>query len=434
MQTPSGPKGTRDFYPEDMAVRNLIFGSWERTCRRYAFEPYDGPLFEHLEVYTQKSGDEIEKQLYAFEDKGGRKIALRPELTPTLARMVASRGNALKRPIRWFSIPSLYRYERMQKGRLREFFQLNMDILGVPDMSADAELIAASIAMMTDLGFTADDFSVLISSRTLMEDLFTGFGCSHQQLPAIYATLDKRKKIPQEQFLSELAQITGSSDKASKIVNTLDATKLPDLQSSLEGKKSLSDLKDLFNRLDAYGLSDFVQFDSSIIRGLAYYTGTVFELFDKKRSLRAIAGGGRYDRLVSLYGGPETPAVGFAAGDVVLAELMKAKGFEFPAPFRSEVFIVNLNRDDYKTPIMLTQSLRQAGLGAEYSLTGANVGKQMKQANAARSRFVVFSGGQEQEEDKIKFKDMQSGEELLVAKQELSAELIRRRTSQSPAG
>ncbi len=426
MRTPSAPKGTRDFYPEDMAVRNYIFNSWEKTCRRYAFEPYDGPVFEHLEVYTQKSGDEIEKQLYAFEDKGGRKIALRPELTPTLARMVAARGNALKRPIRWFSIPSLYRYERMQKGRQREFYQINMDILGVSDMSADAELIAASIAMMTDLGFTADDFSALISSRTLMEDLFTGFGCKHDQMPAIYATLDKRAKIPKEQFEAELSAITDSPDMASKIVQTLDSTRLEDLDSHLGGRKSLEDLKDLFGRLDAYGLSDFVRFDSGIIRGLAYYTGTVFELFDKKRSMRAIAGGGRYDKLVSLYGGPETPAVGFAAGDVVLADLMREKGLKFPSISRSDVFIINLDRDDYKLPVELTQSLRHAGLSAEYSLSPASVGKQMKQANAARSRFVVFAGGEEQKQGKTKFKDMKSGDEQVIPLQDLQMELIRR--------
>src|SRR5271157_2623539 len=176
MQIPAGPKGTRDFYPDDMAVREAVFSSWSSTCERYGFEQFDAPMFEHLDLYTQKSGDEIEKQLYVFQDKAGRSLALRPELTPSLARMVAAKGNNLKRPVRWYSIPRLFRYEKMQKGRLREFFQLNMDILGIKDVSADAELIAAVIDMMRDLGFTDEDFTVHISSRTLLEELFMHAG------------------------------------------------------------------------------------------------------------------------------------------------------------------------------------------------------------------------------------------------------------------
>ncbi len=414
MQTPAAPKGTRDFYPEDMVMRNYVFRSWERTCRRYGFESYDGPMFEHLEVYTQKSGPEIEKQLYAFKDKGGRTIALRPELTPTLARMVAARAQAIKKPVRWYAIPELFRYERMQKGRLREFSQLNMDILGVADVSADAELIAAAVAMMTDLGFDADDFSILVSSRTLIEDILVACGAPAERFAAVCQTLDKRAKIPAEEFERELSAATGDDATTGRFLGALTAAGLRELEEQYPGAASVRELVRLFELLDFYGVRHFVEFDIGIVRGLAYYTGIVFEVFDKKRSLRAIAGGGRYDTLVSLYGGPETPAVGFAAGDVVLGELLREKGFEPPRPARSSVYIVSLDRQDLAPAIQLAQHIREAGISCEYSLAPAAVGKQMKLANAARSLVTVFAGGEEATRDTIRMKDMRSGEEQTV--------------------
>jgi histidyl-tRNA synthetase len=255
MSVISGPKGTRDFYPEDMAFREHIFSSWHATCKRYGFELYDGPMFEHLELFTQKSGDEIEKQLYTFEDKGGRRMALRPELTPTLARMVASKGTNLKRPVRWYSIPRLFRYERMQKGRLREFFQLNMDILGVKDVSADAELIAAVIDMMRDLGFTDEDFTVHISSRTLLEELFIDAGIARENLGAMYNLLDKKHKIPPEEFSTELSALAGSASQQERINRVLSIQSLADASGINPSMNALKDLQDLFSLLEGYGMS-----------------------------------------------------------------------------------------------------------------------------------------------------------------------------------
>ena len=414
MSVISGPKGTRDFYPEDMAFREHIFSSWHATCKRYGFELYDGPMFEHLELFTQKSGDEIEKQLYTFEDKGGRRMALRPELTPTLARMVASKGTNLKRPVRWYSIPRLFRYERMQKGRLREFFQLNMDILGVKDVSADAELIAAVIDMMRDLGFTDDDFTMHISSRTLLEELFTDAGIARENLGAMYNLLDKKHKVPPEQFSEEMSALAGNVSLQEKINRVLSIQSLADaaeIKPSLDG---LKDLQDLFSLLDGYGMAEYVSFDIGIVRGLAYYTGIVFEVFDKKRTMRAIAGGGRYDKLVGLYGGPETPAVGFAAGDVVLGELLLEKSGAPPLLPRSVVYIVSFNQEAPLRAIETAGIIRRAGISCEFSLKKTGVGKQMEQAHAARSRFVVFVGGDEEKEGKIKIKNMETGEEKIV--------------------
>jgi histidyl-tRNA synthetase len=414
MSVISGPKGTRDFYPEDMAVREYIFSSWHATCKRYGFELYDGPMFEHLDLFTQKSGDEIEKQLYVFEDKGGRRMALRPELTPTLARMVASKGTNLKRPVRWYSIPRLFRYERMQKGRLREFFQLNMDILGVKDVSADAELIAAVIDMMRDLGFTDEDFTVHISSRTLLEELFIHAGITPENLGALYNLLDKKHKITSEEFSAELSALTGSASQRERIHQILSTQSLADVTGINPSLSALKDLQDLFALLDGYAMGTYISFDIGIVRGLAYYTGIVFEVFDKKRTLRAIAGGGRYDKLVGLYGGPDTPAVGFAAGDVVLGELLKEKSGIPPLAPRSLVYIVSFNQENPVKAIETAGIIRRAGISCEFSLKKTGVGKQMELAHAARSRYVVFVGGDEEKEGKIRIKNMENGGEHLV--------------------
>jgi histidyl-tRNA synthetase len=419
MPVPAGPKGTRDFYPEDMALQEFIFSSWQKTCRRYGFEPYEGPMFEHLELYTQKSGNEIEEQLYAFEDKKGRKLALRPELTPTLARMVAARGNNQKWPLRWYSVPRLFRYEKMQKGRLREFFQLNMDILGVADVSADAELIAAVIDMMRDLGFSAEDFSVRIASRTLLEELFVAAGFARERCASLYALLDKKTKVPPEEFDRALAETVPDTTVREKIAAIFGAQSLGDVRRIGGDIPSVKDLDALFERLALYGFSDYVRFDIGIVRGLAYYTGIVFEVFDKKKDLRAIAGGGRYDRLVELYGGPPTPAVGFAAGDVVLAELMKEKGIVPPQPARSDCYLIALDDATSDEMIATAQELRNGGISCEFSLKSTGVGKQMKNANAARSPYTVFIGGSEGKSGMVKVKEMASGAEEIVPRRDM---------------
>jgi len=424
MSVISGPKGTRDFYPEDMALRERIFSSWHASCKRYGFELYDGPMFEHLELYTQKSGDEIEKQLYTFIDKGERPMALRPELTPTLARMVAAKGTNLKRPVRWYSIPRLFRYERMQKGRLREFFQLNMDILGVKDMSADAELIAAVIDMMRDLGFTAEDFTVHISSRTLLEGLFLEAGVAREDLGALYGLLDKKHKISSEEFSNELSAVAKDPLQHDRILRVLSFQSLQDAGSINPSIPAFKELQELFALLGFYGMGDYVSFDIGIVRGLAYYTGTVFEVFDKKRSLRAIAGGGRYDKLVGLYGGPDTPAVGFAAGDVVLGELIREKAGEPHLPPRSSVYIVSINQDNPSKAIEIAGIIRRAGISCEFSLKKTGVGKQMEQAHAARSRRVVFVGGNEEKDGNVKIKNMETGVEIVTSASKLLDSLV----------
>ncbi|MBD3422135.1 MAG: histidine--tRNA ligase [Chitinivibrionales bacterium] len=423
MSTFTTPKGTRDFYPEAMVFRDFIFDMWTQTCRRYCFEHIDAPLFEHFELYTQKSGEEIERQLYTFVDKGGRKLALRPELTPSVARMVAAKGTSLKRPIRWYSIPRLFRYERMQKGRLREFFQLNMDILGIAEVSADAELIAAVIAMMTDLGLDKDDFSVLISSRTLLEELFVASGFAQAELPALYALLDKKPKMSAEEFERKLNEQLHDPARAATIQKVFSYETLDDIEKDFAGIQPLADLMQLFSYLTALGLAEYVRFDIGIVRGLAYYTGIVFEVFDKHKSMRAVAGGGRYDNLVSLYGGQSTPAVGFAAGDVVLGDLLMSRGIAPPVQARADVYLAEFAETHPRYSLELASLLRSHRISVEYSLKSTGFGKQMKQINALGIPLVVIAGSQEAERNTVKVKDMRSGEEEIVDKSRLIAKL-----------
>lgn len=423
MRTPAPPKGTRDFYPEEMARREHIFHSWEGTCRRYGFEKFDAPVFEQLDLYTKKSGDEIEKQLYTFVDKGGRHLALRPELTPSLARMVAARGSSLRKPVRWYSIPRLFRYEKMQKGRLREFFQLNMDILGVAEVSADAEVIAGAIDTMRDLGLDNSDFAVHVSSRTLLEDLLIGVGAARDTLPAIFAALDKRHKMPEDGFSELLAKTLTDTALLERVLGVLSVDTLEATGDFAADSPARGQLRELLRMMETYGMADYVTFDIGIVRGLAYYTGIVFEILDKKRSIRAVAGGGRYDRLVSLYGGPDTPAVGFAAGDVVLGEILDAKGGTLPPPPRSPVFVVTFNRQENTGAIAMASHLRANGIACEFALKNTGVGKQMNLADAAGAQLVVFVGGDEEQAGQAKIREMKTGNESLVPSQEAAQKI-----------
>jgi len=344
MQTQPLP-GFRDFFPDDAARRNHIFSVWRDVARRYGFEEYDGPPLESLELYTAKSGEEIVGQLYSFEDKGGRAVSLRPEMTPTLARMVAQRARALKKPIRWFTLPQLFRYERQQRGRLREHFQLNMDIIGEPGPLADADVIAAGIDIVRAFGLTEREFRVRLSDRRVAHALLVGQGLTAQQIPIAYAHIDKLEREPRDELAQDLGRASGLSETgAERALRIGDLRTLEDVRAALredagDGDETATPLLECLEALDAMGFGDFVDVDLSVVRGLAYYTGIVFELFDVRRSLRAICGGGRYDGLLLALGGIDLPAVGFGMGDVVLGELIKASAVA-PPSLHLEVFLV----------------------------------------------------------------------------------------------
>src|SRR5205807_9194347 len=317
--------GFRDFYPEELALRNHIFTTWRDVARRHGFQEYDGPPLEPLELYTGKSGEEIVQQLYAFQDKGERQVALRPEMTPTLARMVGARAQALKKPIRWFAIPQLFRYERQQRGRLREHFQLNMDIIGEAGPAADAEIMAAVIDIARAFGLTSTEVRLRVSDRRILaNELKHGHAVAEGEMLGVLSALDKWGDEP---ALTErrLQHALGDSPARKAAVHSflsLLANEDRATVARLLATPAAEQLRECGARLEAMGLGDFVHVDFRIVRGLAYYTGIVFELFDAKRSLRAICGGGRYDTLIQEIAGVDLPCVGFGMGDVVLGELL----------------------------------------------------------------------------------------------------------------
>jgi histidyl-tRNA synthetase len=409
MQTKALP-GFREFYPADLALRAHIFRTWRTVATRYGFEEYDGPPLEPLELYTAKSGDEIVGQLYNFIDKGGREVALRPEMTPTLARMVAARANGLKKPIRWFAIPQLFRYERQQRGRLREHFQLNCDLIGEPGPLGDAEIIALAIDVMRAFGLTERDVRVRLSDRRALRALLLDAGVPELQLGAAYQAVDKIERMERPALEAHLAEVGLSPAATARLFEVAALRGLPAVAAALRkapgGAPAAAALGRVVHALEALGLGEFVEVDLTIVRGLAYYTGTVFELFDAGRALRAICGGGRYDGLLEALGGVSLPALGFGMGDVVLGELLKDRGLVPAETSGIDVFLAGITDDDLPHVLRLAHELRDGGLRVEYALAAHAVGKQLKLADARNARLAVVIGPDDRARGEVMVKDL----------------------------
>ena len=408
--------GFRDFYPEELALRNYIFTTWRDVAGRYAFEEYDGPPLEPLELYTQKSGEEIVQQLYTFRDKGDREVALRPEMTPSLARMVGARAQALKKPIRWFSIPQLFRYERPQRGRLREHFQLNMDIIGEAGPAADAEVMAAVVDIARAFGLGPADVRLRLSDRRLMVAELSKRQVHEEELPAVLAALDKWDERDPASTEREIHAALGPSDRKAAVyefLGTLGTSRgRPD--AALMASAAAEPLRQNVERLRAMGLEEFVDVDLRIVRGLAYYTGIVFELFDAKQSLRAICGGGRYDNLIKEIAGIDLPCVGFGMGDVVLGELLKEQGKETEAPSQIDAFLIAVSGEDIAFVLKLTHELRDRGVAVEYSLRHAPIRKQLELAVARGAPRAIILGPDERTAKVAVVRDLKTGRQRKV--------------------
>jgi len=403
--------GFRDFLPTDCAFRNAIFARWREVCRGYGFVEWDSPVLEPTALYRKKSGPEIVAQLFNFIDKGEREVAMRPELTPSLARVVAEHERAFRKPLKWFSIPQCFRYEKQQRGRLREHFQLNCDLIGDDAAAAEGEIIALAIDLLRAFGFTAKQVVVRLSDREFWTDLL------------------RTRNVPEEQW-SELLQVI---DKSEREPRETTAVKLGDLADPvfqvLEGGGRSEKLEALVGQLELRGLADFVQVDLSIVRGLAYYTGVVFEVFDRAGKLRAIAGGGRYDNLISHLsdGLVSLPAVGFAMGDVVLGELIKETPEVF-APLAHvvsqqsalDIYLVIAKEERRPDALRQVQQLRDHGWRVDFSLGPAKVGKQFQSAEAMSARIALLYGD---EWPQVKIKQMTSGDQELVAAEHLNDRL-----------
>lgn len=416
--------GFRDFFPADYLVRAHIFAAWRRVATRYGFEEYDGPPLEPLELYTAKSGEEIVGQLYNFEDKGGRQVSLRPEMTPTLARMVAARANGLRKPIRWFSLPQLFRYERAQRGRLREHFQLNCDLMGEPGPLADAEIIALAIDVMRELGLTDKDVRVRLSDRRALSALLEREGgILAGRQGAAFAAIDKLERTPRPELEKQLA---GAGLSAAEVARVFEVASLKGRDAVLGALGPGSELERVVVALEQMGLGGYVDLDLTIVRGLAYYTGTVFELFDAGKTLRAICGGGRYDSLVGALGGVDLPCVGFGMGDVVLTELLRDRGLLPAVEHRLDAFIVMVGAEDRPEALRLAHRLRDAGLKVEYQLGESyKVGKQLETAGARGARHAIIVGPDDRARGEVQVKDLRDKTQLAV-KLEHVAEAVKK--------
>jgi len=385
--------GFRDFYPEQFAERAFIMRTWREVVRRYAFVEYDGPPLEPLELYTKKSGEEIVGQLYNFVDKGERAISLRPEMTPTVARMVGARANALRKPVRWFSIPQLFRYERQQKGRLREHFQLNVDLIGEADVTADAELLACAIDIIRAFGLTENDVVARVSDRRVLQAYLRGLGIADDAFATVFAVIDKIDRQPRE-ISAEKLRVSLTEAQTERVLDIAQTT-LADVRSVVADAEALRHVDD-FERYLRYvralvpGGDAWVRVDLSIVRGLAYYTGIVFELFDRTGEFRAICGGGRYDNLLASLGDADLPALGFGMGDVVLGELLRSKGLLKADDGGVDVWVAPAHDDTPIESIMEEVARRRAtGASVEYALRPQSYAKQVKAARALGARDIV---------------------------------------------
>ena len=385
--------GFRDFYPEQFAERAHITSVWRDVARRFGFVEYDGPPLEPLELYTKKSGDEIVGQLYNFTDKGGREISLRPEMTPTVARMVAAKANALRKPVRWFSMPQLFRYERQQRGRLREHFQLNVDIMGESDVTADAELLAVAIEIMRGCGLTSDDVRARVSDRRLLRAILNELGVNEEQSGGVFAVIDKIDRQPKEISREKLAGAGMQPDAIDQLLAVLDDASLDAMDQrfgkSPEVMQALNEMRRYFEYLEELGVLDWVTLDLRIVRGLAYYTGIVFELFDAKGELRAICGGGRYDNLLKALGGVDLPALGFGMGDVVLAELLRDRRLLPANTLGPQVWVAAETASMAGRVRRAATVLRRHGVSVEYALREQALMKQVKAAKSIGAEWVL---------------------------------------------
>ena len=415
-----GVRGTRDFYPEDMRLRNWLFDNFIAASLLHGFEEYDAPVLEHEELYTRKQGEEITKQLYNFQDKGERKVALRPEMTPSLARMVMSRAGSLPMPIKWFSIPQCWRYERTQRGRGREHYQWNVDIWGTTELSADAELISVIVTFFEELGLTSDDIVIRISSRKVLEEVLGSLGVEGDLFAKTCIIVDKMDKLPSEVIEEQLSDLGHSSDVISKIQSVLGIKDMDDLTNALEkDSAAITELTTLFDLVDSYGMSEWLQFDASIVRGLAYYTGSVFEAHDREGKFRAICGGGRYDNLLSTLGGKDLPATGFGFGDMVIMELLEEKNLIPELISGVDDLVLPLSQDLRDIAVRVAAALRLSDRTVDLVLEDKKMKWAFKHAERVGAKRLVLLAPDEWSRRMIKVKDLETGEEKEVSFKEL---------------
>lgn len=412
-------KGVRDFYPEDMAIQNYIFDTWRTTANRFGYTEYNASILEPAELYEAKSSEEIvNEQTYTFEDRGGRRVVLRPEMTPTVARMVAAKRKEYTLPLRWFSIANVFRYEKPQKGRLRDHMQLNVDIFGVSSLEADLELIELSRATMHAFGAEDDQFVIKVNSRKILNSLCERYKLDKESSHKLSQLLDKKAKISEEAFNESAAIILG--ENADEFINLIQS--IPDLIDTLtEKNEGVSEIVELLEKLKVRGITN-IEFDPTIIRGFDYYTGVVFEIFDTSgENSRSLFGGGRYSKLLEAFGNDPIEAVGYGFGDVVLRDFLKTHDLlpEYLPPIKLMICLVNDDLQTENTAHILASELRSAGINTIVDMSGKKVGDQINVANKKRIPYVLCIGPEEIDTGTYTLKHLDTGKEETLIKEEL---------------
>lgn len=405
-------RGTRDFYPEDMAFRQWLNNQIREASAQFGYQEFDGPFLERLELYAAKSGDELVKeQSYVFPDRSGSMIALRPELTPSLARMVAQRGKGLTLPLRWWSFGPFWRYERKQKGRSREFFQWNIDLIGVDTPEADAELVAVAATLFRNVGLTADMIRIKVNNRRLAEKQLQEIGIQGELLPITFRLIDRQDRMTPDAWKAYALESGLKEDQFKGLVKVLE---------DLEAWKSSPEMLQYFKAVEALGAGEYLDYDPTVIRGLDYYTGTVYEARDVKGNHRSILGGGRYDDLVSVVGGDMIPATGFAMGDVVFGLVLEENGINPDLRVSpADILITTFEESSKSISIQIATELREAGYRVEWYPEPVRLQRQLKYADRNEIPLVVIIGPDEMESDKVSLKDMVSGEQNTFSRSDL---------------
>ena len=416
--------GFREFYPEECARRNFVFSKWRAAAESFGFREFDPPVHEPLGLFTEKSGEEIRAQLFEFVDKGGRAVALRPEMTPSLARMVGAKAAGIRRPVKWFAIGENYRYERQQKGRLRAFFQYNADILGDASIGADAEIIALLIESLRAFGLTEGEFRLRLGDRTLWALFLQSMGVEGEFIVPVLSAMDKIEKVSPEALEEMVAKaLEGSGADAGRIVSAaremIRARSLDEIRASFAAAPKLAekidarmgDWRRLLDLFSALGVREYVSPDLGIVRGLAYYTGFVFEAFQTVGTGRALAGGGRYDNLIGRLGYQDMPAVGFGMGDVTVSDLLELSGRGGSLDVRPDAYVAVGSPECRAKALEIVSALRRAGLRVDYPLRDAPFGKQFRQADSVGAKFAVVVGPDEVSKNRAKIKDLSTGGE-----------------------
>jgi len=404
-------KGTRDFFPDEMRLRNWLFEVWRNVSVQAGFEEYDTCVLEHEELYIRKAGDEISKQLYSFEDKGGRRLSLRPEMTPSLARLVLQHKKSLSFPIKWFSMPQCFRYERMTKGRRREHFQWNADIIGQAEIVAEAEILMLLISACESMGLSAKEIRVFINDRRILNSILSQISVPQEMHSEVLVIMDKRDKISIEALSKLLQDIGMSTTQVDQLNEYLLKSDLIELKKDLNDTQGIDELQNLMDMMETAGFSDYLQFDISIVRGLSYYTGAVFEVNSPAKQHRAICGGGRYDSLLSTYGGEIVPAVGFGFGDVVVLDVLKDLE-RFPElPRKLDYTIIPFAREQVGTALNIAAILRQQGSTVDCNFSMKKMKKTLQQAGESGAAKAILLFPDELSENKVVIRDLRLHEQ-----------------------